>query len=68
VDYTGREAEVALMYQGGDLFEQYARELGVDYVYISSSEYDKYAVNYDYFAENYPLIYDMDGISIFQIS
>jgi hypothetical protein len=68
VDYTGREAEVALMYQGGDLFEQYAQELGVDYVYISSSEYDKYAVNYDYFAENYPLIYDMDGISIFQIS
>jgi uncharacterized membrane protein len=40
----------------------------VDYVYISSSEYEKYAVNYDYFAKNYPLIYDTDGISIFQIS
>jgi hypothetical protein len=68
VDYTEREAEVALMYQGGDLFEQYAQELGVDYVYIGGSEYEKYAVNYDYFAENYPLIYDVDGISIFQIS
>jgi hypothetical protein len=68
VDYTEREEQVAWMYQGGELFEQYAQELGVDYVYIGGSEYEKYAVNYDYFAENYPVIYQQDGITIFQIS
>lgn len=68
VDYTAREAQVAAMYAGGDVFERGAAELGVDYVYISQNEYAKYAVDYDYFAANYPLIYQTDTISIFQIS
>lgn len=67
VDYFAREALVAEMYQGGDSFERGAAELGVDYVYISGSEYGKYSVNYDYFAANYPLVYESRTISIFQI-
>ena len=67
VDYFDREAQVAEMYRGGPDFERGAAELGVDYVYIGGNEYAKYDVNYDYFAANYPQIYDSGGISIFQI-
>lgn len=67
VDYGEREAQVAEMYRGGEAFERYAAELGVDYVYIGGSEYANYEVNEAYFAENYPLVYDGDGIRIFQI-
>ena len=68
VDYFDREAQVAEMYQGGEVFEKGAAELGIDYVYISGSEYGKYSVNYDYFAANYPLVYASETISIFQIT
>ncbi len=67
VDYFAREAQVAEMYQGGAAFETGAAELGIDYVYISGSEYGKYSVNRDYFAANYPLVYESETISIFQI-
>lgn len=67
VDYQEREAALPAMYAGGDEFERYADELGIDYVYIGSYEYAKYDVNYDYFLENYPLVYEGDGISIFRM-
>lgn len=68
VSYQEREAQVAQMYTGGDVFEQYAALYGVDYVYIGSSEYANYTVDYDYFVANYDLIYESETISIFQIS
>ncbi len=67
VDYAEREAQVKRMFESGEDFELYAAELGVDYVYIGGNEYANYDVDYDYFAENYALIYEADGISIFQI-
>ncbi len=67
VNYQQREAQLGLMYAGGEDFERLAQEYGVDYVFISGSETSSYAVNTDYFAANYPLIYDQDGIRIFQI-
>ena len=67
VNYQDREAQIPQMYAGGDAFLRGAEELGIDYVYIGSHEEGNYTVNYDWFAENYPLIYDSDGISIFQI-
>ncbi len=68
VNYQQREAQVAQMYQDGRTFELLAEEYGVDYVYVSGSETGSYAVDYGYFADHYPLIYDQGGISIFQIS
>ncbi len=68
VNYQQREAEIPQMYAGGEEFERLAEEYGVDYVFISGSETGSYAVNTDYFAANYPLVYDQGGISIFQIS
>lgn len=68
VDYQQREAQVGQMYQGGEIFETLAAQYGVDYVYISGSETGSYTVDLDYFADNYPLVYSQDGISIYQIS
>lgn len=68
VSYQEREAQVAQMYSDSDAFEEYTALYGVDYVYIGSSEYANYDVDYDYFAENYDLIYQSGTISIFQIS
>ena len=68
VEYQEREAAVFDMFRGGETFLRYAEELGIDYVYISSYEYGSCPVNYDWFAENYPLIYQNEDISIFQIS
>ncbi len=68
IDYGAREAQLPVMYAGGQDFERLAAEYGVDYVYIGNSEYADYHVNYDYFADNYPLVYDQGGISIFQIT
>ena len=68
MNYQEREAEIPAMYTGGEAFVKGAGELGIDYVYISSYESGNYDVNYDWFAESYPLVYEQDGISIFQIS
>ena len=67
VNYQQVEALLPEMYAGGEGFETNAEALGVDYVYIGGSEYANYPVDYAYFAENYPLVYDAGGISIFDV-
>ena len=68
VNYQERENQLPLLYAGGDGFAPQAEELDIDYVYIGATEYASYAVDYDFFRQNYPLIYEAEGISIFQIS
>ena len=67
VEYQEREARLPDMFAGGEAFEAAADELGIDYVYVGSSEYANYDVNTGYFRDNYPVIYDKGGITIFQI-
>lgn len=67
VDYQEREAALPEMFAGGETFLYRAAELGIDYVYVSAYEYSKYDVNYAWFAENFPVVYEKDGITIFQI-
>jgi len=67
VDYQEREARLPDMFGGGAPFEAAADELGIDYVYVGDNEYANYDVNMDYFRENYPVIYNAGGITIFQI-
>ena len=67
VNYQEREAQLPLMYRGGETFEALAEELGVDYVYIGDSERAMYDVNYNWFAENCTLVYEQGGISIFAV-
>ena len=67
VEYQEREAMLPEMFEGGESFERDAAALGVDYVYLGQNEYGKYDVNADYFRGNYPIVYDENGITIFQI-
>ncbi len=67
VDYQEREAMLPGMFAGGEDFESGAAALGVDYVYIGESERANYDVNIDYFRDNYPVVYESGGITIFQI-
>lgn len=67
VDYQEREARLPALFAGGEAFETAAAELGIDYVYLGGSEYSMYDVDTDYFLENYPVVYDAGGITIFQI-
>ncbi len=68
IDYAERQSHVAAMYAGGEDFERWAEQYGVDYVYIGDGERDLYTVDTAYFQQNYPLVYDQDGILIFQIT
>lgn len=67
VDYSEREAQLAVMYEGGDAFERLSDELNIDYVYIGPHEFADYHVNYDWFSQNCSLVYEENGISIFQV-
>ena len=67
IDYQEREQQVGQMYRDRDAFERYAREYGVDYVFIGDNEYYNYDVDYGYFTQNYPLVFQQGNISIFQI-
>lgn len=67
VEYQDREAALPAMFAGGPEFERWADELGIDYVYLGGNEYANYNVNTDYFAQNYPLVYDEGGIRIFRV-
>lgn len=67
VEYQDREAALPAMFAGGPEFERWADELGIDYVYLGGNEYANYPVNTDYFTQNYPLVYNEGGISIFLV-
>ncbi len=67
VDYQAREALLPELYAGGPAFEDGARDLGIDYVYVGESERAAYDVDMGYFRANYPAVYEDGGITIFQI-
>ena len=68
VDYAAREAALPALYAGGDDFPALAAAYDIDYVYISEYETANYDVNFGYFADNYPLVYDEGGICIYSIT
>ena len=43
------------------------KRYGIDYVYIGPYEKHNYAIDYAYFADNLELIYDQNGILIYDI-
>lgn len=69
VDYSDREKALRLIYEEPELyFDSYVAEYGIDYVYLSAQEYTNYAVNEDYFCKRFPIIYDRNGIRIYQVT
>ena len=68
VDYAGRQQLIELMFRSGEDFERNKAKCGIDYVYISGSERGSIRdLNEQYFADNYPCIYDVDGVRIFDV-
>ncbi|MBR0356130.1 MAG: hypothetical protein IJH54_01495 [Clostridia bacterium] len=67
IDTSERKADVtAMLEKPGEnqaLFEKY----GVRYVYIGSSERSKYNVDTAYFRANGTVLYDQDGIQVFEL-
>ncbi len=67
IDTSERKEEVRLMYEAPlanlDLYEKY----GVDYVVISSWERSSYAIDESVFAEYFELVFDYNGVKLYEI-
>ncbi|MDO4572244.1 MAG: hypothetical protein Q4C13_02660 [Clostridia bacterium] len=69
VSYEEREASLALMYEQPEAyFETLAERYAVDYVFIGPHERGNYRCNESYFAENFAVCYEADGVTIYDIS
>ena len=67
IDTRERREDIDTMFKtpwdNGELFEKY----GIRYVYIGSAERSKYDIDMDFFETNGTLLYDEDGIQIFEL-
>ena len=68
VNYQTRERTAREMYRGGEDFLVPAKELGVDYVFISDTERSSCDVNEEWFASHFPKIYDSNGVCIYRVA
>lgn len=69
VGYQSREALMKKMLSDEKVFEENKEEAGIDYVYIADYERGNLGGSLieDYFDNNYKLIYDCDGVKIFDV-
>ena len=68
INYSEREAALPLIFeQPSRYFDAMQKRYGIDYVYIGPYEKHNYAIDYAYFADNLELIYDQNGILIYNI-
>ena len=67
IDTRERREDIDTMFKtpwdNVELFEKY----GIRYVYIGSAERSKYDIDMDFFETNGTLLYDEDGIQIFEL-
>ena len=68
INYQTRERTAREMYRGGEDFLVPAKELGVDYVFISDTERSSCDVNEEWFASHFPKIYDSNGVCIYRVA
>jgi hypothetical protein len=71
VGYADRQSALTSIFNDRDAFERYKEEYGFDYAYIS--EYERNNLNKgdfieDYLEETYTLVYNSDGIKIFDLN
>ncbi len=69
IDYHEREAALSAMYEEPDLyFEKYAEKYGVDYVYVSFEELNKYDCDLDYFDRHFGVAYQNGEVTVYDVS
>ncbi len=66
MDYSAQSAAVTALYETPT--EAVLAEWGIDYVFISSYERANYTVDEAWYAARYPVIYQNDSITIYQIT
>ena len=67
IDTGERKTDIEAMFTDPARNEALFREYGVRYVYVGHSERANFDVDVDYFREHAALIYDSDGIRIFDL-
>jgi len=67
IDYSAREADVRLMFQGDSHTSNLLAKYGVDYVIIGPGEKSNFQANEAYYQSHYPLLLDRPGQQIFDV-
>ncbi|MDE6851756.1 MAG: hypothetical protein K2J67_04620, partial [Lachnospiraceae bacterium] len=67
IDYTGREAELPLMYSDPVTYYDRYQTYQVDYIYISGTELGSYSVNMEGISQIADCIYSEDDVQIWQV-
>ena len=69
VGYQERQALMRQMLTDAEAFEANRAEAGIDYVFIADYERGNYGDKLidEYLDENYPIIYDSDGVKIYDV-
>ena len=68
IDFHERAEAVRLMFEDSEKFPELADEHGIDYVYISDDERRKFEIDFPFFFENYPMVFEARGIMVFAVS
>ncbi len=68
INYNQRTADVAAMFQSPDTFESLSSQYKIDYIYLSRYEQVKFDVEFNDFADRFPLVFHNDDIYIFAVS
>lgn len=68
IDYSQREQDVAVIYQGGDQALNLINQYGIDYVVISTTERERFSANSDFFNTNFDIFLKTPTYTIYQTS
>jgi len=66
IDYSGREADVKAMYQGGPTADQLLKKYNIDYVLVSQEETRSMSVNQEYFMK-FPAVASAGGATVYKV-
>lgn len=67
IQFSERERDVKVMYQGGAEAERLFQQYGIDYVIVGPVEYTEFNADEGYFAEKYSAVIDEAGYRVYQI-
>lgn len=67
VNYQEKEANLESYFSNGELLESVKNEENIDYIYIGDYEINNYNIDYDYFYNNYDIVYENEGVTIIKI-
>lgn len=68
INHGPRQEQIRQIYSDREAMRTLPRELGLDYIYVSSYERGQFALPDDWFSGTYPLAYANDGIHIYAVS